>query len=120
MTMTRKQFLGAMVGAAGAAVLAACGGDDGGGGGGDDAATRSCTMNGTTVNIGANHDHVVTVPKEDVIAGTEQTYTLTGGGHTHMITLTAAHFTMLQNNETVSVSSTSSGAHTHSVSVQCA
>lgn len=123
MMMTRKEFLrsiaGACVGAAGVAALAACSDD-----GGDptaDAAQRSCTMNGTVATIGTNHGHTMTVPKEDVTAGADKTYQIQGSsGHPHSVAITAAMFTMLQNNTAVTATSSSDDGHTHSVTIVCA
>ncbi|HEY5923030.1 MAG TPA: hypothetical protein VIV11_15225 [Kofleriaceae bacterium] len=116
--MTRKEFLAAL--GAGAAVLAGCGGDDGGGS--DGAITRNCAVNGTTVTIDANHGHVLAVLAADVSAGATKTYTMTGGDHTHMVTVTAANFATLQSNAngSVQVTSTNVGAHMHTVTIICA
>ena len=118
--MTRKEFLGSLIGAA---ALLACGGDSDGGGA--DAATsgKSCTTNGTTATIGSNHGHVLTVSAADVSAGVDKTYDITGtSAHAHMVTVTAANFTTLKNNPNGSVmlTSTSGGGHTHSVTIVCA
>lgn len=123
MKMTRRQFLGtAVVGAA----AAACGG-----GGDDDSnpmpdapmTAKSCTTNGTTATIGTNHGHTLTVSAADVTAGVDKTYNIMGtSDHAHMVTVTAANFTSLQNNPSGSVmlTSTSGGGHTHSVTILCA
>jgi hypothetical protein len=123
-SLTRKQFLrvvirGSAAGLAGGGLLAACGGDDGGG---VDApvASGDCLQNGTTVAIAANHGHVLTVPLADVQAGTPQTYDIRGTAlHTHSVTLTAAHFSQLAMNRTVTIS-TQLGDHIHSVTIGCA
>lgn len=123
MSMTRKQFLGTMFGVAGAAVLAGCGGDDDGGGSDAAVATRSCTDNGTSVAIAANHGHVMMVSAADVSAGVDKTYDITGSAtHSHSVTVTAANFASLQSNPdgSVVVESTSGGAHTHTVTIMCA
>ena len=121
MSITRKEFLGSLLGAAGIAALVGCGGDDGGSA--DAAVTRSCTTNGTSVNIESNHGHVLTVSAADVTAGADKTYDITGtSAHSHMVTVTAANFTSLKNNPggSVQVTSTSGGGHTHAVLIQCA
>ncbi len=143
MSMTRKQFLGTMMAAAGAAMLAGCGGDDGGGGGDIDASTggsdapsggddagidalvqRSCTDNGTSVTIGGNHGHVLVVSKADVAAGAEKIYDITGTSlHSHEVTVSAANFAMLQSDPNSSLSLTSTmgdSDHTHSITIICA
>jgi hypothetical protein len=119
MSMTRKEFLGSLIGVA---ALAACGGDDGGGGL-DGAIGRSCATNGTSINIDGNHGHVLTVSSADVAGGVDKTYDITGTSmHSHMVTVTAANFATLQSNAngTVMVTSTTGGAHTHTITVQCA
>jgi hypothetical protein len=122
MSLTRKEFLSSVVsgvaGVAGAALLVGCGGEEGGA----DAAGRSCTMNGTTVDIGGNHGHVMTVSKADVVAGTLKTYNISGGaGHAHNVTLNANAFTSLQGNTMVTVNSTpeAGDGHTHSITIMC-
>lgn len=81
----------------------------------------NCVKNGTMVSIGANHGHSLTVPKEDVSAGTAKTYTLTtGNGHTHEVTLSSDQFADLKANSSISAVSTNDGGHTHSVTVSCA
>jgi hypothetical protein len=123
MSMTRKEFLGTLIGA-GALLAAGCGGDDGGGGTADAPVSgKSCTMNGTTTSIEANHGHVIMVSKDDVTAGVDKTYDITGTStHSHMVTVTAANFTTLKDNPgmTVMVTSTVGGAHTHAVTIMCA
>ena len=122
MSMTRKQFLrsilGASVGVAGVAALAACGGDDGGGTATPDGAAATCTT--PTNSIAGNHGHTLTVPFADVTAATAKTYDIMGTSvHTHSVILTPAHFATLAGGGTVTVPSSSGGAHTHEVTVQC-
>lgn len=121
MTMTRKQFLrsvvGAGIGAVGVAALAGCGGDDGGGGTPDSPAA-ACTTPAAAIQ--GNHGHVITVSLADVNANADKTYDITGtGGHPHMVTVTAAQFTMIKSGQTLMVTSTSGGAHTHAVTFMC-
>lgn len=122
MTMTRKEFLGTLFGAAGvAALIGACGGDDGGSA--DASSSRNCATNGTSVDIGSNHGHVLVVTSADVTAGVDKTYDITGSSdHSHMVTITAANFQRLQSNAngSVMVTSTSGGSHTHSITILCA
>lgn len=117
MKISRRRFLGtAVLGAA----VAACGGDDGGDGGGG---TRDCVVNGTTTQIGSNHGHTLTVSIEDVMAGADKTYDITGtSAHAHMVTVTAANFSSLMNNPSgsVMITSTSGNGHTHTVTILCA
>ncbi|NVB85714.1 MAG: hypothetical protein HOV81_45540 [Kofleriaceae bacterium] len=122
MNITRKQFLGSLLGAAaGGLVLAACGGDDGGSDTPDASTANRCEMNGTSVNIASNHGHVLMVSKEDVAAGVDKTYDITGtSDHPHSVTVTAANFGKLAMNQSVQLTSTSGGGHTHGVTIMCA
>jgi hypothetical protein len=119
--MTRKEFLrsiaGAGVGAAAVAAVAGCSDD---GEGPADAPPPSCTMDGTSAEIANNHGHTMSVPKEDVVAGAEKTYQIQGtSGHPHTVVVTAAMFTMLQNNTRVMVTSSNDAGHTHVVTITC-
>ncbi len=81
-----------------------------------------CLANGATASsISGNHGHTLTISKDDVDAGVEKTYSIKGtSGHDHSVTLTASHFTSLKSNQSITVSSTAGGGHTHSVTVSCA
>jgi hypothetical protein len=83
----------------------------------------NCSVNGTTVSIQVVHtpNHTLTIPLADVNAGITQTYTLAdnGAGHTHTVTITAADFSNLRQNQGI-VEVSSSVGHTHSVTVGCA
>lgn len=121
--MNRKEFLRSIAGvgavAAGVAVLTACGGEDNATP--DAAQGRNCNANGTNVTIGGNHGHTLTVPKEDVMAGAEKTYNIRGSSdHPHTVVVTAAMFTMLQNNGTVMTTSSTDAGHPHSITILCA
>lgn len=83
----------------------------------------NCLENGTQSSVGssAGHTHNLTVPKEDVSAGIEKTYELSQvSGHIHQVTISAAQFATLQNNNSISATSTSDSGHTHGISVSCA
>ncbi|MGE0546005.1 MAG: hypothetical protein AB7O24_25675 [Kofleriaceae bacterium] len=119
MTMTRKDFLISVAGAAGLAAVVGCGGSDEGDD--DDGMNDMCTS--PNVGIGANHDepHEVTVSITDVNAGADKTYTLSNVGHTHTFTVTAAQFAMLAQRQSVMITSSNEGvpAHTHQITVTC-
>ncbi|CAM1365897.1 conserved exported hypothetical protein [Tenacibaculum litoreum] len=87
----------------------------------DPTPSGNCIDNGTSSAISANHGHNLIVSKEDVQAGTEKSYSIQGSSpHDHMVTLSAANFSSLQNNNSITVSSTSGDGHTHLVTVSCA
>ncbi|MFO0737119.1 MAG: hypothetical protein U0270_14620 [Labilithrix sp.] len=71
--------------------------------------------------IGNNHGHSLQVSPEDVAAGVEKTYSIKGASsHDHRVTLTAADFAALAIGTSITVSSTTAGAHAHPVTVHCA
>jgi hypothetical protein len=118
MKITRRTFLGTAVVGAAAAACGGSGGDDGPGGTGKD-----CVVNGATTQISSNHGHVITVSTADVMAGVDKTYDIMGTAlHTHSVTVTAANFASLMNNPdgSVMVTSTTSDAHQHTVTILCA
>ncbi len=79
----------------------------------------NCQTNGTSITIGSNHGHTLTISTADVIAGTQKAYDITGtAGHTHTVTVTPAQFTQLMANQGVQMTSTV-GGHTHTVTVNC-
>jgi hypothetical protein len=82
----------------------------------------NCLANGATAsNITGNHGHSLTVSNADVSAGGEKTYNIMGtAGHSHNITVTAANFITLSNNQQITLNSTTGNGHTHTVTVSCA
>ncbi len=127
--MDRKTFiektLGVMLVAIPAYTIIGCSSSDDGGGGPDDnpnnGGASNCVDNGTLSSISANHGHTLTVPVADVQAGSAKSYSIQGtSAHDHMVTLTAANFSSLQSNTSISVESTNDDGHTHSVTVRCA
>ena len=120
MTMTRKEFLrtlvGAGVGAAGVVAIAGCGDD--GGAATPDAAPLTCGSPAAV--IGGNHGHVLTVSMADVNAAAAKTYNIMGGSlHDHTVMVTAAQFASLKTGTTLSITSSSDGTHTHTITVMC-
>ncbi|MCM2277376.1 MAG: hypothetical protein NDJ89_04815 [Oligoflexia bacterium] len=80
-----------------------------------------CDGKSVSVSITTSHSHTLTVSIEDVSAGVEKTYTMTGS-HPHSVTLTAEHFATLRAGGTVSLVSTGGGGgnHTHATKFVCA
>ncbi|MEP1096965.1 MAG: hypothetical protein ABJG78_17740 [Cyclobacteriaceae bacterium] len=135
--MKRKEFIkrSAFAMAAGlpfAMIIQSCGSDDSADpeeeeeeekddDGGSTGSTANCLENGTTVDIGSNHGHSLTVSKSDVESASTKTYSIQGGsGHNHQVTISSSNFQQLQQNKSITVNSNSGGGHTHSVSVSCA
>lgn len=124
-TFIRKTTAGLLLGIPAISILGCSGSDDGGDTNPNPNPNpqANCLQNGTnsTVASAAGHSHSFTVPKEDVSAGVEKTYVLSNvNSHTHQVTITAAQFTTLQGNNSVTATSTSDSGHTHSVTVSCA
>jgi hypothetical protein len=120
MTMTRKEFLrtlvGASVGAAGVVAIVGCGDD--GGGATPDAAPLTCATSSAV--IAGNHGHVIMVTMADINAGAAKTYNIMGTAlHDHTVMVTAAQFASLKTG-TLSVTSSSDGTHSHTITVMCA
>jgi hypothetical protein len=87
----------------------------------DGAAQSSCVTTGTSVAIGANHGHALTVPKADVAAGAQKTYDIKGSGsHPHTVVVTTADFTLLQAGTQVKKQSSTDASHAHDVTITCA
>jgi hypothetical protein len=85
---------------------------------GESTSASGCTMDPDVV-IGTNHNHEMVVPLADVMAGVQVVYDIQGTSmHPHTVTLTADHFTMLQQGMQVVVESSFDG-HSHTVTVSC-
>ena len=83
--------------------------------------TKDCLANGTSLSIGSNHGHSMTVSKDDVSAGVEKSYEIQGSSsHPHTIVISSSQFDSLKKNTSIDVTSTSNSGHTHSVTVGCA
>ena len=81
----------------------------------------NCLSNGSVSSIGSNHGHRLTVSAAAIQNGSQRSYSIQGtSGHDHMVTLTAADFTNLQSNNSITVNSTNDDGHSHSVTVRCA
>jgi hypothetical protein len=115
MVLTRKMFLVQLVGSGW--VLAGCGG----GGGGGSPPTPPPPSGGTCgAGISDNHGHVLAVPVADVDSPTDKTYDIQGSAaHTHSVTFTAAQLAMLKGGQVVTVSSSVTLGHDHSIAERC-
>ncbi|WP_374569149.1 hypothetical protein [Ideonella sp.] len=119
MNVTRKRFLGAVGSGTVVLWLQGCGG--GGGGYGDDGndPPQSCGASGAA--IAGNHGHVLTIPEADLSSMTDKTYSIQGSaGHDHTVTLTAAQLASLKAGQSVAVTSSTTLAHNHAVTSNCA
>jgi hypothetical protein len=120
MTLTRKEFLesivGAAAGAAGAALLVACGSSEGS----PDAPPGNCAVNGTNVQIAGNHGHVMVVSKAEIAAGAIMTYDIRGtADHPHTVTINPANFANLSGNMNATTISTRDSGHDHNITIIC-
>ena len=68
-----------------------------------------------------NHGHVLVVPKADLDSPTPMTYDISGSaGHSHTVTFSLAQLATLKAGTSVTVTSTTTLAHQHVVTVSCA
>jgi hypothetical protein len=82
-------------------------------------ASGSCAK-GTISDIQGNHMHVMNVSSADVAAGVERTYDIQGSApHSHSATVTSSDFGDLQVEIPVTILSTMSGGHAHSITISC-
>jgi len=122
MDLSRKDFLKLTFAFLGGAALVQSGCGDSSGGP-DLSTPPNCNLNGTKSKIADNHPapHSLIVPKSDLASTTNKTYDIMGSAdHTHSVTLTAANLASLAANTSVTVTSTSTLAHTHQCVVSCA
>ena len=116
--MTRKAFCARLAGASAVLLIQACGG----GGSSDTPAAPGATPSGTgcTDTIAANHGHVLSIAAADLDSTTDKVYDIQGNAdHTHGVTLSVAQLRALKAGMPVSVVTSTTLAHEHSVSIQC-
>lgn len=95
-----------------------CGSSDSGSDGGG---ANSCTTAGIKSAPIDDPKHTFMAPAADVAAAVTKTYSIQGTStHDHTITLTAGHFATLKTGMSVSVMSTTTLGHMHTVQVICA
>ncbi|NJW51539.1 hypothetical protein [Salinimicrobium oceani] len=124
-TFIQKTTAGILLGIPAISILGCSGSDDGDSNPNPNPPPTAvnCLENGTLSSVAssAGHSHSLTISKEDVAAGVEKTYDLSlVSGHVHQVTISAAQFSTLKANNSVSATSTSDSGHTHSISVSCA
>lgn len=86
----------------------------------ENAAKGNCIENGAKITIAGNHSHTLNITIQDITNGTQKNYTLDGAtGHTHMLTITAEHFTILKTNNAVTLATSTNAGHTHAVTIGC-
>jgi len=128
--MDRREFIvGSAVATAtiGLLTCVGCGDDDSNDG--EDAATQTSTATDTTTtgdstapglsaSIAANHGHTLLIGAEALESTSDTEYTITGGSHTHKVTVSTANFASLKAGETVKLTSTKDNAHAHSITLK--
>jgi hypothetical protein len=128
----RLQFLqlaGGILGASVVTAAAGCGGDDSTGTGPTGTGTGStgtgagtaCDLNPPQVTIAANHGHVMVVTKAEATAGDGKTYNIMGTAtHDHTVMVTSDSFKTMESGSTVTLNSSDTAGHSHSITVICA
>lgn len=93
---------------------------DAGAGGIDGGAPGRCATDGTSSVIADNHGHILVVTKDDVAAGVEKAYDIQGtSDHPHTVTITAAMFAQLQEDQAIATTSSFDAGHDHGIMVAC-
>jgi len=117
MNMSRKRFLGSLASGTVVLLFQGCGGGGGGYGG---TPMPSTTCNATSITNVANHGHALSVPKTDLDSTTDKIYSIKyTATHDHTVTLTVAMLVLLKAGLPVTVTSTTTLAHNHDVTVRC-
>ena len=131
MSVTRKEFCGALAGGTVLLLFAGCGGGGGYGGSagtgggfaGGMVGTMTCGASGT--EIAGNHGHVLVIAQADLDSTVDKVYSIQGSAdHDHMVTFTPAMLAQLKAGQSVVVTSTVAtsmtlGSHSHVVTVSC-
>jgi hypothetical protein len=111
MTMTRKQFLAGLGGGTVLLWLQACGG-------GSDDGNDLCGASGAAIS--GNHGHALAIAAADLNSTVDITYNIMGSAnHNHTVTFTAPQLAMLKNDQSVTVTSSTTDGHSHSVTATC-
>jgi hypothetical protein len=126
MSMTRKEFCGALAGGTVLLLLPGCGG-----GGSDTSGVAGVPMTGASgcgasgSAISDNHGHELTIASADLDSTVSKTYSIRGSAdHDHMVTLTPAMLQQLKAGQAVDLTSTVGstmylGMHMHDVIASC-
>ena len=113
-SMTRKTFCGALAGSTVALLFQGCGG------GGSDAPAPAPGAAGCSDMIAANHGHTLVIATADLDSATEKAYNIQGAAvHNHTVTLSVAQLRALKAGTTVNVTSSTTAAHEHAVTILC-
>ena len=81
----------------------------------------NCLLNGTVSHVSSNHGHSIFVTKADVSAGVDKQYDIKGSSiHSHIVTVSASDFALLESNQQIQITSTSGDSHVHLVTISCA
>ena len=120
MDISRKRFVEAMASGSAVLLFTSCGGGGSYNGG---APAPAPAPNGTSCSpavISDNHGHALVIAKSDLDSSSPMTYDIHGtADHTHSVTFSAAQLAQLKAGTTVSVSSSVTLSHDHTVSVSC-
>lgn len=118
-TVTRKKFLGDLAGGTVVLLLGGCGG--GGSYGGGTPMSSPPPAGGCGADIAGNHGHVLAIPQADLDSTTAKTYNIQGtADHNHTVTFSAADLADLKAGRMVTVQSSTTLAHSHTIVEACA
>jgi hypothetical protein len=128
MQLSRKEFIGKVLGMTGLGLgltaVASCGGggsSPGGAAGTSGSGGNACEAHPPSDTISANHGHTLTVTQADVAAGVLKMYSIMGtAAHDHTVSVTSNSFDTLKSGQSVTITSTTNADHSHSVTIVCA
>lgn len=115
MSITRREFCGAMTGGTVLLLVQGCGG-----GGGDtmEPSGSSCGASGAAISL--NHGHALVIASLDLDSIVDMTYSIRGSAdHDHTVILTVAQLRRLKASESVTAVASVSAAHSHVTTVTC-
>jgi hypothetical protein len=127
MALNRKSFVMGLTGGIGAMLLDACGG--GGGGSYNNALTNPGTApdaptpaaGNCAANIAGNHGHALVIPPADLDATNSKTYDIQGAAdHSHLVSFSAADLARLKAGTALTVLTSMTLDHQHSITERCA
>jgi hypothetical protein len=124
MDISRKRFVETLASGSALLLFSSCGGGGSYNGGTPAAAPAPAPAPNSTscspATISDNHNHALVIAKSDLDSTTAMTYDIHGtADHTHSVTFSVAQLGQLKQGATVSVTSTTTFAHDHQVSVTC-
>lgn len=120
MDISRKRFVEAMASGSAVLLFTSCGGGSDYNGGTPAPAPAPGGTSCSPAVISDNHNHALVIAKSDLNSTTAMTYDIHGtADHTHSVTFSATQLAQLKSGLTVSMSSSVTLSHDHTITVTC-